>query len=223
MTVLELKNISHSFGEVNILKNAFLEIKAGELTGVFGPSGCGKSTALYIGAGMLKPQQGEIHAYGKNLDSEESIIFARKNHFGFIYQFHNLIPELTVFENVMIASIISGKKDKEFVSFLLNELGIYEKRNYAPAELSGGQAQRCAIARGFAGKPGIVFADEPTGNLDPITAKLTMELILKQAKKNQTAILFISHNQNFMKLMDKCVTIEKGSFKEVNYEKESVF
>lgn len=216
MNALELRNISHSFAEYDILKHTSLSIAPGEIIGLFGPSGCGKSTALYIGAGIIKPEQGEVYAYGKRLDTEESIIFAQKNYFGFIYQFHNLIPELTVFENVQVAAIISGKKNKEFIKFLLNELGIYEKRNMAPACLSGGEAQRCAIARAFAGEPGIIFADEPTGNLDPETGVLTMQLIMAQAQKHKAAIFFISHNEAFKKYMDRCVTIEKSIFKAIS-------
>lgn len=199
MTVLELKSISKSFGEVKLFNDLNLTIEQGQTVGLFGPSGCGKSTLLYISCGILSPDFGEVFVMGKPLNSEESILKARRENFGFIFQAHNLIPELTGIENILVPQEISKKKDAEFAKFLMQELGIFERRNEKPATLSGGEAQRFAIARAFATKPSIVFADEPTGNLDPETAEKTINLITSLAKEFNTSVLMVTHNYSFKK------------------------
>lgn len=209
----ELKGISKSFKDAVILKDVNLAMKAGEMCGLIGASGSGKSTLLYIASRLLNSDSGSVFLNGKAIQTEAEILNARRKYFGFIYQFHNLIPELTGFENVLISQQIAGKKDLSFATELLKELGIFEKRNDSPATLSGGEAQRFAIARAFASKPAIIFADEPTGNLDPKTAEKALNLILSLAKKYKTALIFVTHNHNFIEKFDKCYSIEDSALK----------
>lgn len=215
-----LQNVSKSFDGVKILDDITLQVAEKEICGLVGASGCGKSTLLYIASKLLEPDNGEILLNRRAVKTEEEILNARRQNFGFIYQFHNLIPELTGFENVLIASEIAGKKDISFINDLLKELGILEKAKQKPATLSGGEAQRFAIARAFASKPSIIFADEPTGNLDPKTAENTFNLIVSLAKKFGTAIIFVTHNHNFIEKFDKCYTILESKLKPLNNEKD---
>ncbi len=213
--MLELLNINHSFKETGVLKNVNLSLKENKVTGLFGASGSGKSTLLYIASLILKPDSGRVLIDGKEPASEKEIINARKKYFGFIFQFHNLIPEFTALENIKIACEICEKRDDEFVNFLLNELKIYEKRNEKPATLSGGEAQRFAIARAFATKPKIIFADEPTGNLDPETAEKTMSLITNLSKEYMASLLIVTHNYSFKNQFDKSFEIKNKTLYEI--------
>ena len=208
METLKLEGIYKSFNEIKILENINFSIAPSQTVGLFGPSGCGKSTLLYIASCILASDTGKISVMGKEILTEQDVLFARRNHFGFIYQFHNLIPELNVFENILIAQGICGKIDKSFINFLLNELGIYEKAKSSPQTLSGGEAQRVAVARAFASKPSIVFADEPTGNLDPETAEKTINLITNLAKLHNSALLVVTHNYSFLEKFDKAFEIK---------------
>lgn len=213
--MLELVNINHTFKETEVLKNINLSIKPNTITGLFGASGSGKSTLLYIASLVLKPDSGKVLIEGEEPKSEEEIRNARRKYFGFIFQFHNLIPEFTALENIKIACEICGKPNNEFITFLLNELGIYEKRNEKPATLSGGEAQRFAIARAFATNPKIIFADEPTGNLDPATAQKTMNLITSLSKEHKASLLIVTHNYNFKNQFDKSFEIKNKTLYEI--------
>lgn len=213
MNVASLQNICHSFGELEILKTIDIEIKEGSTNGLIGPSGSGKSTLLYILSGILTPSKGRVIIMEKELQNENDIMEARRKYFGFIYQFHNLIPELTAFENILIAQKICNKVDINFINFLLKELEVFQKKDYKIANLSGGEAQRFAIARAFATKPKIVFADEPTGNLDPKTAQTTIDLIFKLSKNNNSSLFLVTHNHTFLKKFDRCFAIEERGLK----------
>lgn len=205
---LELKSIAKSFDGITLFEDINLSLHAGERASLFGASGSGKSTLLQIGAGLVKQDKGDVLIMGKNLNTEDEILRARREYFGFIFQFHNLIPELNVVENISIAQAISGKKDKNFIDFLLNELSLFEKRNQKPQTLSGGEAQRVAVIRAFATKPKIVFADEPTGSLDPETANKTIDLILKLAKDLSVSLLTVTHNTDFKTKFDTIFEIK---------------
>jgi ABC-type lipoprotein export system ATPase subunit len=211
MKTLELINICKSFNDVDILQNISLTINRGESTCLFGASGSGKSSLLYIASGIIKQDLGEVLVMDKKMQTEEDFLNARRSYFGFIFQFHNLIPELSVSENIYINQKICNKEDKEFASFLLNELGLFDKKDMKPQTLSGGEAQRVAVIRAFASKPSIVFADEPTGSLDPQTGEKTMNLILDLAKQYSISLLTVSHNQNFKKKFDKNFEIKNKS------------
>jgi ABC-type lipoprotein export system ATPase subunit len=207
MKTLELKNICKSFKDVSILVNANISLAKGERMCLFGASGSGKSSLLYIASGILKQDEGDVFVMGEKMQTEEDFLKARRQYFGFIFQFHNLIPELTVSENIFINQKICEKEDKKFADFLLNELGLFEKRDAKPQTLSGGEAQRVAVVRAFASKPAIVFADEPTGSLDPETGEKTITLILNLAKQQETSILAVSHNQSFKEKFDTSLEI----------------
>lgn len=216
MTQLELKNISKSFNGINLFNDVNFVLKKGERACLFGASGSGKSSLLQISAGILKQDYGEVFIMSEALKDEESVVNARRNHIAFIFQFHNLIPELTVYENITIAQEICNKKDIKFTDYLLQELGLFTKRNQKPQTLSGGEAQRVAVVRAFATKPKIIFADEPTGSLDPQTGEKTIELILNTAKNLETSLLAVSHNNSFKSKFDIICEINNCNFKSYN-------
>lgn len=207
MNALKLNSICKSFADINIFNNVNLEIERGKTACLLGPSGCGKSSLLYIASGILKQDSGMVEAMGMQLKTEQDILNARRQFFGFIFQFHNLIGELTVMENLTLAQSICGKQDKTFAEHLLSKLGLLEKRNFSVHVLSGGEAQRVAIARAFAVKPAIVFADEPTGNLDPETGQKAISLILNLTKTFNATLLTVTHNYDFAKKFEKCFEI----------------
>ena len=202
MTCLELKNVSKSFDNITLFKDVNFSLKVGERACLFGVSGSGKSSLLQICAGILKQDTGDVFIMNEELKGEKEVLNARRKHIAFIFQFHNLIPELTVYENIIIAQEICKKKDTQFADFLLNELGLFEKRNQKPQTLSGGEAQRISVIRAFAVKPQIVFADEPTGSLDPEMGEKTIDLILSISKKFKISLLTVSHNMNFIPKFD---------------------
>jgi lipoprotein-releasing system ATP-binding protein len=200
--MLELREISKNFGETKVLNKVNFTLKASESASIVGPSGSGKSTLLYISSFLEKPSSGKVIINGKELLSETEILNARREYFGFIYQFHNLVSELTAIENARIHQQISGKRNEEFVKFLMEKAGIYNERNRKPALLSGGQCQRVAIVRALATKPKLIFADEPTGNLDPETAENSINLLLSLTKEQGASLLLVTHNYDFAKKTD---------------------
>lgn len=213
--MLELLEVSHSFKDVEVFKNVNFILPSNTITGLFGASGCGKSTFLYIASLMLKSDFGKIKINDEEIKTEKEIMNVRRKYFGFIFQFHNLIPEFTALENIQIACDIASKRDDEFIKFLLNEMGVYEKRNEKPATLSGGEAQRFGIARAFAKKPSIVFADEPTGNLDPETAERTINLITNLSKQHKASLLIVTHNYKFQNKFDDNFEIKNKTLEKI--------
>jgi ABC-type lipoprotein export system ATPase subunit len=211
MTHLELVNISKSFDGINLFKEVNFKLEKKETVCHFGSSGSGKSSLLQISAGILNQDCGSVFIMNKEIKNEQDILNARRNYLSFIFQFHNLIPELTVFENISIAQNICSKKDDEFINFLLNELGVFEKKHYKPQMLSGGEAQRISVIRAFATKPKIVFADEPTGSLDPKNAEKTIDLIMSLAKEIECSVLAVSHNIEFRAKFDRAFELKDCS------------
>jgi lipoprotein-releasing system ATP-binding protein len=217
--VLSLKNITRTYktsaGTLDVLKGANLDINAGELVALIGPSGSGKSTLLHIAGLLDTPQSGDITIAGEEAsragDARRTRL--RNRHIGFIYQFHNLLPELTAEENVAIPQRIAGVSAADAqmrARALLTRLGLAERMHHLPAQLSGGEQQRVAIARALANKPALILADEPTGNLDPATADSVTELLLEIAREEKVGAIIATHNMTLAKRLHRAVTLRSG-------------
>ena len=218
--ILSLKNITHIYNQdhqrIKVLDNINVRVVRGEMVALIGPSGTGKSTLLNIAGLLESPTFGSVSLAGQNCKNlnEDLKTTLRGSEVGFIFQSHRLFPEFTAIENVMIPQLIMGeaklkaeKKSKE----LLSVLGLEKRLNFRPAKLSGGEAQRVAIARSLANSPNLVLADEPTGNLDPISAKNVFEILYKLVKSLNISCLIATHNYDLAKLMDRSIVLKNGS------------
>ena len=217
--VLQLVEVNRvyatSAGELPVLRGANLAIEAGELVALIGPSGSGKSTLLHIAGLLDSPQSGQILIAGTDAGgaNDAARTQLRNRHIGFIYQFHNLLPELTAEENVMMPQLIAGVKNGQArarANVLLARLGLAERVKHLPSQLSGGEQQRVAIARALANKPQLILADEPTGNLDPHTSDSVTELLLEIAREEGVAALIATHNMALAKRLTRAVTLREG-------------
>lgn len=213
--MLKALNISKKFGEINVLNNINLEVKKGSIVSIYGKSGAGKSTLLYILSTLDEADNGEVffdNVSSRKLSGNKLSEFRNKR-IGFIFQFHNLLEEFNVLENVCVPGYVSKRKNSEVEAKareLLKILDLSERINHKPSQLSGGEQQRVAIARSLINSPDIIFADEPTGNLDEENSKNFIDLIKKlNTKFNQTFII-VTHNKNFIKVSDFSYTIDKG-------------
>ena len=220
MELLRVENLSKSYGKgeakVDALKNINLSIKKGEFIAIVGPSGSGKSTLLHLLGGVDKPTSGNVFINDINiydLKEKDLAIFRRRN-VGLIYQFYNLIPVLTVKENILLPAELDNRKiDKEYLEDLLKTLDLKERENHLPSELSGGQQQRTSIGRALINRPSIVLADEPTGNLDSKNSKEIVELLKVSVKKYNQTLIMITHDTNIALQADRVITIEDGIIK----------
>ena len=220
MELLRVENLSKSYGKgeakVDALKNINLSIKKGEFIAIVGPSGSGKSTLLHLLGGVDKPTSGNVFINDINiydLKEKDLAIFRRRN-VGLIYQFYNLIPVLTVKENILLPAELDNRKiDKEYLEDLLKTLDLKERENHLPSELSGGQQQRTSIGRALINRPSIVLADEPTGNLDSKNSKEIVELLKVCVKKYNQTLIMITHDTNIALQADRVITIEDGIIK----------
>lgn len=225
--ILEAKNISKVFGEnenkTKVLNDINIVLNEGEFASIMGPSGCGKSTLLYILGGLLKPTEGSIYIDDKNIlkmkDKEMSTL--RKRDIGFVFQFYNLVQNLTVEENILLPVVMQGKRSsthKEELDDILEVVGLQDKRRSIPSKLSGGQQQRVAIARAIITNPRIIFADEPTGNLDSKSGKNIMELFSKINQEKKITILQVTHSQDASMYGNRVIQLLDG--KVVNDEEK---
>ncbi|VAX08465.1 Lipoprotein-releasing system ATP-binding protein LolD [hydrothermal vent metagenome] len=217
--ILELKNIHRHFiqgnKDLHILKGVDFTLKKGEVVTLVGASGSGKSTLLQI-AGLLDAMnEGEVIIDGENCggltDNRRTRI--RRHDVGFIYQFHHLLPEFTALENVMLPRIIAGRskrRARKSASKMLEKLGLGQRLDHRPSELSGGEQQRVAIARALINKPKILLADEPTGNLDEATGNGVMNELLRLSREEGISALIATHNSQLAQKMDRCVTLHNG-------------
>ena len=218
-TILELKNIYRTYRQgssvLEVFADANLSLNSGEVVALVGPSGSGKSSLLHI-AGLLEaPDKGQIFIMGKDYSSanDAAKTGARRDLVGFIYQFHHLLPELNALENVSMPQMIAGvnkTKANERSAYLLESLGLAQRISHRPAELSGGEQQRVAIARSLANKPKLLLADEPTGNLDPETADLVYGELLMLVRSEGIAALIATHNPELAARMDSTVLMQGG-------------
>jgi len=214
---LALRGVSYAYNgrgsRLQILKNASLEVKRGELVTLMAPSGAGKSTLLHLGGLLERPQGGEIDICGQPTSSlsDRARTLMRRSSVGFVYQFHHLLPEFTALENVAIPQMIAGKtrsQAKKYAMELLDSLGVAPRAAHRPSELSGGEQQRVAIARAAANNPKVILADEPTGNLDPETSTLVFEALINLIKEHKSSALIATHDHDLARLADKIMTLK---------------
>lgn len=217
--VLSLDKVNKSFRQgkqkVSILKGASLDIKAGEVVGLIGQSGSGKSTLLQIAGLLDKTDTGKVIINEQDCTKASDTVRTamRRDHIGFIYQFHHLLPEFSALENVIMPQLISGKSPSEAKANamdILKYLGLSHRLSHRPSELSGGEQQRVAIARAIVNKPSLLLADEPTGNLDPETSGDVFKILLETAKAIGLAMLIVTHNHELAEKMDRVVTLRGG-------------
>ena len=215
MEMLTAKNIHKKFGPVEVLKGVDIAIEQGEIVSIVGPSGSGKSTLLHIIGTLDKPDAGEVFLYKDNITNLQGNKLSdfRNTHIGFVFQFHHLLPEFSALENVCIPGWLT-KKSKSEVSErarnLLQHLGLGHRLNNKPAQLSGGEQQRVAVARALINRPDIVFADEPTGNLDTANAKELHQLFFDLRKEFNQTFLVVTHNEELSHLSDRTLTMKDG-------------
>lgn len=200
---------------IEILKDINISISKGEFITIMGPSGSGKSTLLYLIGGLDKPTSGKILIKGRDIsvlsDGEQSVM--RRREVGFVFQFYNLVPNLTVEDNIMLPILLDGKKTKNYRSKLdeiLEIVELSERKMHTPRELSGGQQQRVAIARALINEPDIILADEPTGNLDSKTSEEVMKLLQKINKEKEKTILQVSHSLETAKYGNRIINVKDG-------------
>ena len=198
---------------VKALDGVDFSVREGEFVAIVGKSGSGKSTLLHMIGGLDNPTEGEVYVDGRRLSklSKEQLTIFRRRKVGFVFQSYNLVPDLNVYENVVLPIELDGARiDRRFVDGILELLQLSEKKEALPGTLSGGQQQRVAIARALASKPAIILADEPTGNLDTATSHDVLGLLQAAAKKFQQTLILITHDQDIAQLADRIVRIEDG-------------
>jgi putative ABC transport system ATP-binding protein len=223
-SIIEVNNVRKTYRMgrevINAVDGVSFTIQKGEFCCLFGPSGSGKSTLLNLMAGIEKITSGQIIIKGKNIHimSERSLAKFRQSTLGFVFQSYNLMNSMTALENVELPLIfkhIGTKRRKKMARDMLVKVGLGPRLRHRPKEMSGGQQQRVGIARAFVGKPEIVFADEPTGNLDSKTSKEVMDLIKEIAKTNNQTIVMVTHDRRLAEYADKIIHISDGKIEEV--------
>ncbi|MGE5085342.1 MAG: ABC transporter ATP-binding protein [Bacillota bacterium] len=211
------KSYSHAEGELEILRGVSLDIRQGEALAILGASGAGKSTLLQIMGTLDRPTQGEVLCEGRDLlaMNDEELSKFRNSEMGFVFQFHHLLGEFTALENVMIPCRVAGesaKEAKEKALDLLNFMGLAERAEHYPNQLSGGELQRVAIARALVRKPKILFADEPTGNLDSNTSIKIQELFFRLKEEMKLALVIVTHDLTFATRFPKVYRMKDGQW-----------
>ncbi|KPI54151.1 ABC transporter ATP-binding protein [Clostridioides difficile] len=220
--IIKTKQLSKTYGSDNnkviALNNVNLEINSGEFVSIIGPSGSGKSTLLHILSGLDNPTSGQVFLDDKDIYkySEKKLSALRRKSFGFVFQQFNLLPVLTASENILMPVLLDKKQpDKKYLNEISSLLGITDRLHHLPHELSGGQQQRVAIARALIAKPDIIFADEPTGNLDSKSGSEVMNLLIKTSKQFGKTLVVITHDDRIAKLADRRLSIIDGALMEV--------
>ncbi|TYC07129.1 ABC transporter ATP-binding protein [Micromonospora sp. WP24] len=215
MKPIEARDVVLSFGETPALRGASVSVAPGEIVAIMGPSGSGKSTLLHCLAGILAPDAGEIHFDGRRIDNlgenERSVL--RRQQFGFVFQFGQLVPELTAEENVALPLLLNGLKRAAALKQArpwFPRLGLAGLERRRSGELSGGQAQRVALARGLVARPGALFADEPTGALDSLTGEQVMDLLVASAREQGTTVVLVTHDARVAAYADRQVIVRDG-------------
>jgi putative ABC transport system ATP-binding protein len=212
---LGARGITRSFGETPALRGADFAIAAGEIVAVTGPSGSGKSTLLHCLAGILRPDSGEVWFDGRRVDtmSERERSVLRRIEFGFVFQFGQLVPELSSEENVALPLLLNKVGRAKAVAAartLMERLGLAGMENRRSGELSGGQAQRVAVARAMVARPKVVFADEPTGSLDSVTGETVMQLLTDVAREGSATVVIVTHDARVAAYADRQVIVRDG-------------
>ncbi len=213
--MIKAQNIKKSFGNLEVLKGINLEIPAGKIHSIVGASGAGKTTLLQILGTLSKPDSGDIFFNDKNISSfsEKELANFRNREIGFVFQFHHLLPEFTALENVCIPAFIAKKSKAEAEKKaleLLDYLGLTDRIEHKPSELSGGEKQRVAVARALVNNPSVVLADEPSGNLDSANRNELHELLFKLRDDFGQTFIIVTHDDNFAERSDKIIHIKDG-------------
>jgi putative ABC transport system ATP-binding protein len=215
--VVSATDLTRRYGEgdtaVDALRGISLDVPKGQLTAVMGPSGSGKSTLMHILAGLDKPTSGEVTIDGTPLSklNDSDLTKLRRRHIGFIFQFFNLLPMLTAEENILLPLSLAGEKpDREWIDELLDRIGLDDRRSHRPSELSGGQQQRVAIGRALVSRPTIVFADEPTGNLDSKTSGEILDLLNRSVRELEQTIVMVTHEARAAAIADRVLFLADG-------------
>lgn len=213
--MIKVSNIRKSFGDLEVLKGVSLEVGNGEIVSIVGASGAGKTTLLQIMGTLLEADGGEVEIAGtKVLElSEKRTAEFRNRHIGFVFQFHNLLPEFSALENVMMPALIGGakRKDAEQQALeLLDAVGLTERADHKPAQLSGGEQQRVAIARALINRPSVLFADEPTGNLDTHNRDEIQSLLFDVREKFGQTIVMVTHDERLAEMADRKIVMSDG-------------
>lgn len=214
-TILEARDLQKSFGPTPALQGAKLAVRAGEIIAIMGPSGSGKSTLLHCLAGIFKPDNGEVRFNGERIDqlNEAERTLLRRTDFGFVFQFGQLVPELTAIDNVALPLLLDKVSRRDAYAQAaewLKRLGLEGKENHRSGELSGGQAQRVAIARALIIKPRVIFADEPTGALDSLTGEKVMEIMVDLARSEGTTLVIVTHDSRVAAYADREIMVRDG-------------
>jgi putative ABC transport system ATP-binding protein len=215
--VVTAHEITRRYGEgdtaVDALRGVSLDVAEGKLTAVMGPSGSGKSTLMHILAALDRPTSGHVTIAGTRLGalSDTDVTKLRREHIGFVFQFFNLLPMLTAAENIVLPLSLAGTKpDKDFFDDLLDKVGLQDRRSHRPSELSGGQQQRVAIARALVSRPTVVFADEPTGNLDSKTGGEILELLRSSVQDYNQTLVMVTHDSSAAATADRILFLADG-------------
>ena len=216
--MLQAKDIHKNYGDLEVLRGVDLTLNKGEIVSIVGPSGSGKSTLLHILGTLDRPGRGEILINGNKMSAlnDKQMADFRNRHIGFVFQFHHLLPEFTAMENVCVPGWINGKKKKEVATrakSLLESLGLGDRLDNKPGALSGGEQQRVAVARALINEPLIIFADEPTGNLDSAHARDLHQLFFDLRKKFYQTFLIVTHNEDLAKMSDRVLHMKDGKMK----------
>ena len=216
--VITARQLVRRYGEgdtaVDALRGVSLEIERGKLTAVMGPSGSGKSTLMHILAGLDTPTSGDVSVAGVDIAGldDAALTLLRRDHIGFIFQFFNLLPMLTAEENVVLPLDIAGEKvDREWLDELLVAVGIDKRRKHRPSELSGGQQQRVAVARALISRPAVVFADEPTGNLDSKSSEGVLDLLRHSVAELDQTVIIVTHDPKVAAYADRVLLLADGA------------
>ena len=219
--LIEARHALLSFGATPALQGASVRVGAGEILAVMGPSGSGKSTLLHCLAGILTPDSGEIHYSGRRVDTlrEQERSALRRDHFGFVFQFGKLVPALTAEENVALPLLLGGARRGDALREArgwFGQLGLGGLEQRRSGELSGGQAQRVALARGLVARPQVLFADEPTGSLDSLTGEQVMELLVAAARQQGTTVVLVTHEARVAAYADREVIVRDGTVRSMS-------